>query len=246
MYTATESTDTLPGVEIRVADHYEGPPGITNGGWACGLTAGLLTGPGPAHGMAVEVTLRAPVPLRTPLRGERTGDSAFLTAPSGVLAEARVLPGDEAAALPAPPAFLPVAEARRAGAPEVCLRTPFPTCYVCGSERAGGLRITVGRVTGDERAGGVWTPPTTFGDLPARYLWAALDCPTGLVHLTDGGKALLGRLTVTTRRTPVPGEPLVVVAATTGADRRKRFATAALYTPGGDVVAHSVATWITI
>jgi hypothetical protein len=196
------------------------------------------------------VTLRAPVPLETPVRGERSGDSAFLVgvADPTVLAEARTLTGDETAALPPPPAFVPLADAERAGAPDVCLRTPFPTCYVCGSQRDGGLRITIGRVHGPDsgHAAGVWVPPPTLGDLPPRYVWAALDCPTGLVHLTDGGKALLGRLTMVAHRTPVPGEPLVVVAAATGADRRKRFATAALYTPAGDLVANSVATWITI
>jgi hypothetical protein len=242
--------DTLPGVEIRVDRHYEGPPGITNGGWACGLTAGLLTGPDTAPGTAIEVTLQAPVPLEAPLRGERSGDSASLVGPgpsgTAVLARARVLTGDEAAALPPPPAFLPPADARRAGAPDVCVKTPFPTCYVCGSERAGALGITVGPVDGNGYVAGVWNPPSTLGGLPPRYLWAALDCPTGLVHLTDGGKALLGRLTMTAHRTPVPGEPLVVVAAATGTDRRKRFSTAALYTPAGDLVANSVAIWITI
>jgi hypothetical protein len=247
---AAATTHTLPGVEILVARHYEGPPGTTNGGWACGLAAGLLTGPGTPSGTAVEVTLRAPVPLETPVRGERSGDSAFLVEPSGgpgtgVLAEARLLPGDEAAALAPPPAFVALDEARRAGAPDVRLRTPFPTCYVCG-DRAGGLHIGVGPVAGDGRAAGVWVPPPSDGDLPLRYVWAALDCPTGLVHLADGGKALLGRLTVVAHRTPVTGEPLVVVAAATGADRRKRFATAALYTSGGDLVANSVAVWITI
>ncbi len=251
--TTSATTDTLPGVEIRVARHYEGPPGTTNGGWACGLVAGLLTGPDASFGPAVEVTLRAPVPLETPVQTEVTGDSAFLTGPDAtVLARARLLTADETAALAPPPPFVPPAEAERAGAPDVCLQTPFPTCYVCGDERDGGLRITVGpvagdgRVTGNPRAAGVWVPPQTLGDLPTRYVWAALDCPTGLVHLTDGGKALLGRLTMTMHRTPVTGEPLVVVAAATGVDRRKRFATAALYTPHGDLVANSVAVWITI
>jgi hypothetical protein len=287
---ASATTDTLPGVEIRVARHYEGPPGMTNGGWACGLTAGLLTGPDTPPGTAVEVTLRAPVPLDTPIRGERSGDSAFLLGadPSdeSPLAQARLLSADERAALVPPPAFVSLADARRAGAPDVCMQTPFPTCYVCGADREGGLRITIGPVptsgslplggpgsggspgsgvdggpsaSGDPVAGpntgtvagsgsfaGVWVPPSAVGDLPLRYVWAALDCPTGLVHLAGGGKALLGRLTVVPHRTPVSGEPLVVVAAATGSDRRKRFATAALYTPAGDLVAQSVATWITI
>jgi hypothetical protein len=261
----TTATDTVPGVEIRVSRHYEGPPGMTNGGWACGLVAGLLTGPDTPRGTAVEVTLRAPVPLETPVYGECSGNGAFLFVGSEasvgdsafpadggddrtVLAMARLLTSDEAAALPPPPGFEPLAAAERAGAPEVCVQTPFQTCYVCGHEREGGLRVAVGAVAmGDiGRVAGVWTPPSTLGDLPLRYLWAALDCPTGLVHLTDGGTALLGRLTMTAHRAPVAGEPLVVVAAATGVDRRKRFSTAALYTPAGDLVANSVAVWLAI
>ncbi|GIJ67397.1 hypothetical protein [Virgisporangium ochraceum] len=277
---ASATTDTLPGVEIRVARHYEGPPGMTNGGWACGLAAGLLTGPDTPPGTAVEVTLRAPVPLDTPIRGERSGDSAFLVgvdpagdgaspagpdrSGDGALVQARLLTAEERAALVPPPAFVPLAAARHAGSPDVCVRTPFPTCYVCGPDREGGLHITIGPVaTGGSGGGGavatggsagvgaaafagVWAPPSALGDLPLRYLWAALDCPTGLVHLTGGGKALLGRLTMVPHRAPVRGEPLVVVAAATGSDRRKRFATAALYTPDAELVAQSVATWITI
>jgi hypothetical protein len=143
---------------------------------------------------------------------------------------------------------VPLAGAERAGAPDACVPTPFQSCYVCGSQRDGGLRITVGPVAGDAggRVAGVWTPPSTLGELPLRYLWAALDCPTGLVHVTDSGKALLGRLTMTARRTPVHGEPLVVVAVATGVDRRKHFSTAALYTPAGNLVANSVAVWLAI
>jgi hypothetical protein len=115
--------------------------------------------------------------------------------------------------------------------------------------RDGGLRVAVGR-TGETGAGevfaGAWTPPEATGELPARYVWAALDCPTGLVHLEDGGKALLGRFTVAHHRAPAPGQPHVIVAAATGAERRKRFSTAALYTRDGDLVAHGTAIWITI
>jgi hypothetical protein len=251
--TAVFGTDTLPDVEIRVDRHYEGPPGSTNGGWACGLVAGLLTGADTSPGAAVEVTLRAPVPIETPIRGERRGDSAFLTGPPDetgtgtLLAQARLLDDDEAAALPPPPEFVPLAEARRAGAPDACVRTPYPACYVCGTERRGGLRVTVGPVAGSGLIAGVWTPPPTLGALQPRYVWAALDCPTGLAHVSaNGAVALLGRLTTTVHRTPASAEPLVVVAAATGAERRKRFATAALYTPAGGLVANCAATWITI
>jgi hypothetical protein len=126
------------------------------------------------------------------------------------------------------------------------VESPFPGCFGCGTARTGGLHIAVGPTGPGQPYAGVWTPPAAAGDLPARYVWAALDCPTGLVHLIDGGKALLGRLTVAVHRASASGEPHVVVAAATGAERRKRFSTAALYAATGELVAQSEAVWIMI
>jgi hypothetical protein len=234
------TTDTVPGVAIRIRRHYEGPPGSANGGWAAGIAAGLLTDPDTPAGVPVEVTLRAPVPIDRALRGERTGERAFLMSDDGtVLVEA----GRAATiAPPPPPVAVDVAERARASA----VASPFPGCFGCGTERAGGLRTSVGPTGPGQPYATAWTPPAAAGDLPTRYLWAALDCPTGLVHLTDGGKALLGRLTVAVHRALAPGERHVLVAAPTGAERRKRFSTAALYTETGILVAHSDAIWITI
>jgi hypothetical protein len=255
---AERFTDTLPGVAIRVPAFYAGPPGIVNGGWAAGLSAGLLLGPDTAPGTPIEVTLRAPMPLDAPVTGHRDGDRAAVTDAAGaVLTEARVVATIDPVNT-APPAFVPLAVAERAGAPGNRVESPLPGCYVCGMRRDGGLRVAIGRTAAAEAAGsaaaagaagladhfaGAWTPPDASGDLPARYVWAALDCPTGLVHLEDG-QALLGRFTVVQYRAPRPGEPHVIVAAPTGAERRKRFSSAALYTREGELVAHATAIWI--
>nr|BFE79946.1 hypothetical protein GCM10020093_025470 [Planobispora longispora] len=74
----------------------------------------------------------------------------------------------------------------------------------------------------------------------------ALDCPTGWAHLEPGGVALLGRLTVRTRRPVVPGRTYVVVARKEGRERRKLFASGAVYEADGRLVAASRATWIKI
>jgi hypothetical protein len=236
-------TDTLPGVAIRVSRLHCGPPGTVNGGWAAGLTAGLLTGPGTAAGTPVEVTLRAPMPIEATVTGRIEGERALITDAFGaLLAEAAVV-----ADVSPPPAFVAPDVAERAGRPGSAVKSPFPGCYVCGFEREGGLRVTIGRIDGSDTAfAGLWTPPDATGELPARYVWAALDCPSGLVHLEDGSLALLGRMTLAHYRALVPGEPHVVVAEPTGAERRKRFSVAALYTSAGDLVAHSAAVWITI
>jgi hypothetical protein len=140
---------------------------------------------------------------------------------------------------------VPADVAARAGAPDNRVATPFADCFGCGPDRPGGLRVAVGPTGGDTFAG-VWTPPAAAGDLPARYVWAALDCPTGLVHLAAGGTTLLGRITLAQHRAAGAGEPHVIVARATGSERRKRFSVAALYTAGGDLVAHAAAVWITL
>lgn len=62
--------------EIIVDPRFNGPPGSANGGYVCGLVAGLLGAP------AAEVTLRSPPPLGRPLRwdGERLWDGETLIA----------------------------------------------------------------------------------------------------------------------------------------------------------------------
>jgi hypothetical protein len=56
-----------PGLGLRLGRRFEGPPGMANGGYACGVFAALLGRDG------AEVTLRRPVPLERPLVARRDG-----------------------------------------------------------------------------------------------------------------------------------------------------------------------------
>jgi hypothetical protein len=231
--------DTVAGTRIVVDPHYQGPDGTVNGGWAAGLTAGLLAG-----GVPVRVTLRAPVPVGVPVDAVIVGDEGVLRAADGtVLTSAVAVPS-----IAPPPPFVDPAVAAAAGAsarnrPD----HPFPRCFGCGPARSNGLGIAVGPVPAADRLfADLWTPPQPAGALPARYLWAALDCPTGWVYLVPGSRALLGRLTVAVHGELHGGQRYVVVAQGTGAERRKRFATGALYTEDGVLVASSDAVWIEI
>ncbi len=232
------ATDTVPGVPIRVSALHCGRPGFANGGWVAGLVAGLLSGPHTPSGTPIEVTPRAVLPLDAAVTGHRDGERAFLVGVgAAVFAEATVVTD-----LSPAPAFVPLAVAQRACRSGSRVESPFPGCYVCGFEREGGLRIALGRASGDGFAG-VWTPTAVSGELPARYVWAALHCPAGLVYLEGGGRVRLEVVTLARHRAPVPGEPHVVVAAPSGGERRTRFSVAALYTSTGDPVAHSAAAW---
>ncbi len=57
--------------ELYFRRRFCGPPGMANGGFACGSIAAL-------HGGAAEVTLRRPLPLERPLAARHDGHGALL------------------------------------------------------------------------------------------------------------------------------------------------------------------------
>ncbi|WP_068923948.1 hypothetical protein [Planobispora rosea] len=229
--------------EFSVPDRYCGPKGMANGGWISGLAASYL----PAGG-AVEVTLRAPTPLGTGLRVERENGRVTLFHGDRPLVEAR--PVDDELT---PPPFVSLHQATVAARRFLGAEShPFPTCFVCGDrEPRDGLRIHPGPVGGvPDTVAAPWFAHPELAEwsasMPLTHVWGALDCPTGWAHLEPGGVALLGRLTARTYRRVVPGRTYVVVARREGRERRKLFASGAVYEVDGRLVAASRATWIEI
>jgi hypothetical protein len=218
-----------------------GPPGMVNGGWVSGTVAGHL-GAGP-----VEVTLRAPTPLDRPLDMRAADDDATLSLDDQVLVHARRSPGVVRAPAPVEWGDALVAEGGFVGHRD----HPFPGCFVCGTGRAvgDGLRIFPGPVAGaPDRVATVFTPLPAHagphGRLSPAAVWAALDCPTAWVSMTDGAVALLGRLRAEVRGDLRPGRPYLIVAESGGRDGRKAFGRAAIYHRDGRLLAASEATWI--
>jgi hypothetical protein len=215
-------------MELVIDRRFNGPPASANGGYTCGLVAGLLGAD------AAEVTLRRPPPLGIPLRwdGEALRDADL------VVAEARA--AELELDVPAPPSWDEAEEARPrfAGFREHA----FPTCFVCGPERAegDGLRIFAARVDGFVAA--TWLPAE-----PTRELaWASLDCP-GAYALESTGRSdmLLGRLHGRVDRVPEPGEGCLVVGWPLEWDGRKGYAGTALWSADRDeLLACARATWI--
>jgi hypothetical protein len=236
---------------VIVAPRFCGPPRSGNGGYVCGLVAGYLDGP-------AEVTLRRPPPLGKPLAVERDDLGQVRVLDGHVLiAEATSVPGDICFELPAP---VSVPEAHAAGSqsplrlhPEL---HPFPTCFVCGPERAAGdgLRICVGPVTGSELSADVWHPDQEFadatGEVRPEFLWAALDCPGGVAALLASASGdppyLLGRLAARQFGPVRAGEPHAVVGWRLAVQGRKILAGSALFTASGQAVAAAQATWISL
>ena len=115
-----------------------------------------------------------------------------------------------------------VADAREASAgswlrtsPE---RHPFPSCFVCGPDRADGLRIAPGRVAGQEMSADVWSPSADLagpdGVVRPEFLWAGAGPRLGGIGAfgddPDGPPYLLGRLAVRQVAPVQAGEPQVV------------------------------------
>lgn len=238
---------------IRIARRFNGPHDSGNGGYAAGLAAQLL----PAA-YAVEVTVRAPIPLEEDLRIEAKADGADVFSagdPPTLILAARPTrietpdirsPGLEAAR---------VASQTYRGAEDHVL----PHCFVCGPARAvgDGLRIFPDWLkdpAGVENpnlfpiVAAPWQPTPDLADasghVAPEFIWAALDCPGAFA--LEAEPILLGRMSARILSRPRADETLVVVAWRKGLDRRKHFAGSALFNESGDLLAFSEQTWIQI
>ncbi|MEZ5194118.1 MAG: hypothetical protein R2734_17635 [Nocardioides sp.] len=121
-----------------------------------------------------------------------------------------------------------------------------------------GLRIFPGRLAGGEadRAAATWTPHPSLAvgtpaNEPARtslpVAWAALDCIGGWAGDDVGERPMvLGRMTALLDAAPVVGETHVVVGQRLGAEGRKTFTAAILYTADGRVVGRAEHVWFTV
>jgi hypothetical protein len=219
-----------------ISSRFNGPPGTGNGGYSAGCCATSLR----AGNGAIEVTLRRPPPLDEELTPyEEDGVLRVYTNSGDLIAEARESTVDEV-----------VAPVSWADAVEVSkdypgFRShPFPTCFVCGTERAvgDGLRLFPGRLP-DRRTA---TPFVIPDDIAPEMVWAALDCPGGWSVPLEGRPYVLGRIAARVDALPTPGQRCVVMGTMTGEDGRKAFTVSSLYGPDGDLLATARGTWIAL
>lgn len=216
---------------MEISTRFNGPPGSGNGGWSAGAFA-IAAGLGTA-----EVTLRVPPPLETPL----TIADSKVVAPDGTLV-AEVGPAADAGP-GVPPATL--AEAQAAAATYAGFTYhPFPTCFVCGPERAegDGLRIFPGRLA-DGRTAAPWLVPP---GVDVETVWAALDCPGGWAVLHADQVYVLGRIAASVAALPAPGSTCVVVGAAASVQGRKALVDSSVYAQDGTRLATARATWIAV
>lgn len=233
---------------MAIDPRFNGPPGSANGGYACGVVAGLLTD-GPAR-----VTLRRPPPLGLPLDVAETADGVELRHVDQLLATATEWDGVVEVGAPPSPAALDAA-VRNFDLDLYARHHAFDRCFTCGPSRAvdDGLRIFPGAIDGSTLVAWPWAPsPSTATDgrlVDPPVVWAALDCPSGLSWISGPsppGPAVLGQLAVRIDRRPQVGEALVVGGWRTGAEGRKLLAGSAVWTAEGEPLASASATWIVL
>ncbi|MFJ6198282.1 hypothetical protein [Micromonospora sp. NPDC092111] len=213
-----------------IESRYNGPPGSGNGGWSAGVFAGAYGDVRP-----VQVTLRRPPPLDTPL----TLAGGDVLDPDGRLV-AELRPAGELPD-PVPPVDPPTAKIAAKAYPGL-VDHPFPGCYVCGPDHPDGLRIFPGRLP-DGRTAAPWRAPERVTTPTA---WAALDCPGGWAVIAPGRPYLLGRLTALVDALPEPGEECVVTGAVVGTEGRRAVVHTSLYGSTGALLGRARATWIAV
>lgn len=244
--------------ELTIPARFRGPTRSGNGGWTAGSVAAHV---GRAHPV-IEVSLRLPPPLDTPLtladQSDPKGGVTVLLDPSGArVAEARSVEADLM-----PVDVVPADVAATAMHDYPGLRShPFPECFACGPDRDpdDGLNIFPGPVPGrPDTVASLWVPHPSLAepaDLEAMdgiehvgtaTTWAALDCVGGWSEDLEGRPCVLGRMAARVDALPVVGEPHVVVGHKRGVDGRKTFTASTLYDGDGRVVATAEHVWIAV
>ena len=223
--------------EFSISRHYEGYPGIVQGGYAAGLMAKGL-------GSTAEVTLRAPPRVDVPIAGRSEAGTRMFSQAGNGIAEAR------AATLhiepPPPPVFREAMQVR--GRCAAHLDIPWANCYACGTARGPGegLCIWPGEL-GEQQVAAPWVPDAGLTDadglVGTEYFWSALDCPGWYALIGGEMRALVtGRMTVCLASRPVPGTELVVTAWPMRLARGRLLAGSAVWN-GKNLVAVARSMW---
>jgi len=234
--------------DIVIEPRYCGPPYSGNGGYVSGKFAALVDAPD----AVVEVTLRSPPPLGVRLHLTEAAGELHLLSAQTLVAQAKA---SNLTALP--PHAVSFDEALAAAERYAGRRNhPFPTCFVCGLDRAvdDGMRLQPGAVA-DSTVAAAWQPHSSLATadslLAPEFAWAALDCPGGWAAGLEGRPMVLGRMTARVLARPEVGRRYVIVGEIRGLDGRKAFTASALYAADsacGDaqLVAHAEATWLAV
>ena len=227
--------------EVVIAPQFNGPPHSANGGYAAGLVAERV-------GPAAEVRLHRPPPLGVPLTRRRSADGTVELLRGDALVATGIAgrPDVDVPAAPDVATAVAASAGYRGHDPD---QHPWPSCYVCGPHRDDGLRVFAGPLGSGPVIAGTWNPRREHAYrsvVMPRFVWAALDCPSGFATMPPGEQVVLASMTLALRTTVLAGRPHVVTAWPLGSEGRKHRAAAALHDARGRLVASATALWITL
>ena len=236
-----QASSRLKDKMIVIENRFQGPPRSGNGGYVSGLLAQFVDGP------AVRVRLLRPAPLDTELEVQEREGAAVLLDGDVVLAEAR--PAKVEFEPPTCPSY-EEAEAASRGYRGFVSHW-FPTCFVCGPDRADGLHVFPGPIDGGERVACTWIPDacvaTANGAVSTEFLWAVLDCPGSFTFPQPAGQAIvLGEFHVEIFGRVSVGERCVLVAWQIAVNGRKHHTATALFGESGACRGLGLATFLTV
>jgi hypothetical protein len=225
---------------LFIAARFRGPATSANGGYFAGMVASLAS-------RNVSVRLLCPPPLNTELTVRELADGALQVlqgeAPVG---EAR--PAALTLEVCAAPDYLEAVEASRRYAGFRHHR--FPSCFVCGTQRArgDGLRIFAGPIPERELVAAPWVPDASLdggdGKVRAEFMSAALDCPGYYAVAPDDRMMLLAEFTAHVDRRVHIGESCTLIGWQIGASGRKHEAGTAIFDGKGELCGRARALWI--
>lgn len=243
--TATSSGDT-----ISIADRFRGPPQSGNGGYVAGVAASLLN-----TDTSVEVTLRSPIPLNSPLAVHRQSDITTIKHGETLIAEVREAELD--LAIPEPPDWQSTSAAQLNSPslqhrinPLIPKGTGFhPVCFCCGADHEDGLQVYAAPVPGTEQVAAIWQSKTEWaesdGFLPDSFLWTALDCPGQFAFMAaDIITGMLGRITGEVKRHAKAGQEYLVTGWRIGIEGKKHYAGTAIFDRDKNLLAAAKSVWI--
>lgn len=229
---------------MLVSHHFHGPPDSGNGGYTCGLIAEALD-------FSPQITLRKPIPLDRPLTLLAQADGSYQLLENNSLI-ANIQANNLHLEVPSAIAFeaATTASQQYIGHQQVLA---YPSCFVCGKQRAAGegLHIFAGPLPNSQYYAAPWVPDAALakedGTLPARYIWAALDCPGAYAAMGSEVKnLLLGRMTAQQDHPLPAGQNSTIMAWLIAQEGRKYLSGTALYDSSGRCVAKAMATWIEV
>lgn len=231
---------------IEIDQQFHGPPNSGNGGYTCGLVASQVEG-------QVTVALRSPPPLDTPLAVNDPDQAGVVAVYDRDVLVATATPASPVRSEPPTRVDTSTAQSATAHYWGFTHDHIFPTCWVCGPDRApgDGLRLFPGAVVEatDNLVAAPWTPREDVDDgtghVASEHVWAALDCPSYFGLGPEPPLAVLGSLTVTQHLPVRVGASLVVLGWTRGPQEGRRLPSAsAIMAADGELVASGEATWV--